>query len=89
MAEVTAWQRRPLEPVYPVMFLDALRVKIRDDAVVHNKVVYLSLVVLPDATLDVLGIWIEQTEGAKFWLKSSTSCAAAASTTSSSPSSMD
>ena len=69
MAEVTAWQSRPLEPMYPVVFFDALRVKIRDDAVVRNKAVYLALGVLPDGTRDILGIWIEQTEGAKFWMK--------------------
>jgi len=69
MAEVSAWQSRPLEPMYPVIFFDALRVKIREDAVVRNKAVYLALGVLPDGTRDVLGIWIEQTEGAKFWLK--------------------
>ena len=69
MAEVTAWQSRPLEPMYPVIFFDALRVKIRDDGVVRNKAVYLALGVLPDGTRDVLGMWIEQTEGAKFWLK--------------------
>src|SRR3954468_22157604 len=68
-AEITAWQSRPLEPMYPVVFFDALRVKIRDDAVVRNKAVYLALGVLPDGSRDVLGIWIEQTEGAKFWLK--------------------
>ena len=55
--------------MYPVIFFDALRVKIRDDAVVRNKAVYLALGVLPDGGRDVLGIWIEQTEGAKFWLK--------------------
>ena len=69
MTEVTAWQNRPLEPMYPVIFFDALRVKIREDAIVRNKAVYLALGVLPDGTRDVLGIWIEQTEGAKFWLK--------------------
>ena len=68
-AEVTAWQSRPLEPMYPVVFFDALRVKIRDDAIVRNKAVYLALAVLPDGSRDVLGLWIEQTEGAKFWLK--------------------
>ena len=68
-AEITAWQSRPLEPMYPVVFFAALRVKIRDDAIVRNKAVYLALGVLPDGTRDVLGIWIEQTEGAKFWLK--------------------
>jgi transposase-like protein len=69
MAEVTAWQSRPLEPMYPVVFFDALRVKIREDAVVRNKAIYLALGVLPDGTRDVLGLWIENTEGAKFWLK--------------------
>ena len=69
VAEVTAWQARPLEPLYPVVFFDALRVKIRDEAVVRSKAVYLALAILPDGTRDVLGIWIEQTEGAKFWLK--------------------
>ena len=66
MAEVTAWQSRPLEPLYPVIFFDALRVKIRDDAVVRNKAEYLALGVRPDGARAVLGIWIEQTEGAKF-----------------------
>jgi putative transposase len=67
--EVTAWQSRPLEPMYPVVFFDALPVKIREDAVVRNKAVYLALGVLPDGTRDILGLWIENTEGAKFWLK--------------------
>ena len=67
--EVTAWQARPLEPMYPVVFFDALRVKIRDEAVVRSKAVYLALAVLPDGTREILGIWIEQSEGAKFWLK--------------------
>lgn len=69
LSEVTAWQSRPLEPLYPVVFFDALRVKIREEAVVRNKAVYLALGVLPDGTRDILGLWIEQTEGAKFWLK--------------------
>ena len=69
MAEITAWQGRPLEPMYPVIFFDALRVKIREDAVVRNKAIYLALGVLPDGTRDILGLWIESTEGAKFWLK--------------------
>ena len=69
MAEVTAWQARPLEPVYPVVFFDALRVKIRDEGVVRNKAIYLALGMLPDGTRDILGLWIENTEGAKFWMK--------------------
>ena len=55
--------------MYPVVFFDALRVKIRDEATVRSKAVYLALAVLPDGSRDILGIWIEQTEGAKFWLK--------------------
>ena len=69
MAEVTAWQARPLEAMYPVVFFDALRVKIREDAVVRSKAVYLALGILPDGTRDILGLWIEGTEGAKFWMK--------------------
>ena len=69
MSEVTAWQARPLEPMYPVVFFDALRVKIREDAVVRNKAIYLALGVLADGTRDILGLWIENTEGAKFWMK--------------------
>jgi len=69
MAEVTAWQSRPLEAMYPVVFFDALRVKIREDAVVRNKAIYLALGILPDGTRDILGLWIEGTEGAKFWMK--------------------
>lgn len=69
MAEIAAWHCRPLEPMYPVVFFDALRVKIREEATVRNKAVYLALAVLPDGSRDILGIWIEQTEGAKFWMK--------------------
>jgi transposase-like protein len=69
MAEVTAWQARPLEPMYPVVFFDALRVKIKEDAIVRNKAIYLALGVLPDGSRDILGLWIEGTEGAKFWMK--------------------
>jgi transposase-like protein len=69
MAEVTAWQSRPLEPMYPVVFFDALRVKIKEDAVVRNKAIYLALGVLPDGSRDILGLWIEGSEGAKFWMK--------------------
>jgi len=67
--EVTAWQQRPLAPLYPVVFFDALRVKIRDEGTVRSKAIYLALGVTPDGHKDVLGLWIEQTEGAKFWLR--------------------
>lgn len=69
IAETIAWQNRPLEAIYPVVFFDALRVHIRDDGGVSNKTVYLALGVQADAERDVLGLWVEQTEGAKFWLK--------------------
>jgi len=67
--EVRSWQNRPLDPVYPVVIFDALRVKIRDDGLVRNKAVYLALAITTTGERDVLGLWIEQTEGAKFWLK--------------------
>jgi transposase-like protein len=69
LAEVTAWQARPLETVYPVVFFDALRVKVREDNVVRNKAVYLALGVRRDGSREILGLWIETTEGAKFWMK--------------------
>jgi putative transposase len=68
MDEVKEWQSRPLDRLYAVVFFDALRVKIRDEGVVRNKAVYLALGVRTDGTKEVLGLWIEQTEGAKFWL---------------------
>ena len=67
--EVKGWQTRPLDPLYPVIFFDALRVKIRDEGIVRNKAVYLALGFGRDGCKEVLGLWIEQTEGAKFWLK--------------------
>ena len=69
MEEVLEWQNRPLESMYPVVFFDALRVKIRDEGTVKNKAVYLALGVSAEGVRDVLGIWVEQNEGAKFWLK--------------------
>ena len=68
-AEVVEWQNRPLERMYPLVFFDALRVRIRDEGTVRNKAVYLALGVAADGTREVLGLWIEQNEGAKFWLK--------------------
>ena len=67
--EAREWQNRPLESLYPLVVFDALRVKIRDDGLVRNKAVYLALGVQIDGTKDILGLWIEQNEGAKFWLK--------------------
>ena len=67
--EVAAWQARPLESVYPVVFFDALRVKVRDEGTVRNKAIHIALGVREDGTKEVLGMWIEQNEGAKFWLR--------------------
>ena len=67
--EVTIWQARPLEPVYPLVFFDALRVKIRDEGHVRNKAVHIALGVRGDGTKEILGLWIETNEGAKFWLR--------------------
>src|ERR1700676_3491535 len=69
LAEVTAWQAWPMVLVDPVVFFDALRVKIREDNVVRNKAVYLALGIRRDGTREMLGLWIETTEGAKFWMK--------------------
>ena len=66
---VGEWQNRPLEASYPLVFFDALRVKIRDEGLVRNKAVYIALGVQADGTKDILGLWIENSEGAKFWLR--------------------
>ena len=68
-AEVAEWQSRPLEPLYPVMFFDAIRVKVRDQGSVANKAVYLALGITPDGRKHVLGRWIDPNEGAKLWLR--------------------
>lgn len=78
MDEVKAWQRRPLDPVYPVVFFDALMVKVRDNHVVHNKPAYLAVGIDTDGDKHVLGIWVPKAgdgpagsrgigEGAAFW----------------------
>lgn len=67
--EVTLWQNRPLEGTYAIVFFDALRVKICDEGMVKNKAVYLAIGVRCSGHKEVLGLWIEQTEGAKFWLR--------------------
>lgn len=67
--DVIAWQNRPLDAVYCIVYLDALVVKVRDQGVVRNKAVYLALGVTTHGSKEVLGLWIEQNEGAKFWLK--------------------
>src|SRR5512143_2193167 len=67
--EVADWQERPLEPLYPLVFFDALRVRVRDEGTVRNQAVHVALGVRPDGTKEILGLWIEQTEGAKVWLR--------------------
>ena len=67
--DVTAWQSRPLDPVYCIVYLDALVVKVRDQGVVRNKSVYIALGVTTQGTKEVLSLWTEHNEGAKFWLK--------------------
>jgi putative transposase len=69
LEEVKEWQSRPLDGCYPIVFFDALRVKIRDEGLVKNKAVYVALALDAEGHKHVLGLWIEQTEGAKFWLK--------------------
>lgn len=69
LEQVADWQNRPLEICYPLVFFDAIRVKIRDEGFVRDKAVYIALGILPDGTKEILGLWIEQTEGAKFRLR--------------------
>ncbi len=68
MSEVKTWQSRPLERVYPILYLDCIVVKVREDKRIINKSVYLALAVNTDGQKELLGMWISQNEGAKFWL---------------------
>jgi putative transposase len=65
--EVKTWQARPLEPVYPILYLDALVVKVRDNHAVRNKAAHIAVGVDVDGIKHVLGIWVQTSEGAKFW----------------------
>lgn len=65
--EIAAWQSRPVDPVYPILYIDAIRLKIRDGGVVANKAAHVVVGVDIDGVKQVLGIWIQQSEGAKFW----------------------
>ena len=69
LEEIAAWQARPLEATYPLVFFDALRVKVRDEGLVRNKAVHIALGVRADGSKEILGLWLEQNEGAKFWLR--------------------
>lgn len=68
LEDVEAWRTRPLETVYPIVYFDAMRVKVREDRSVRNMACYLALGVDCDGEREVLGIWWQETEGAKFWL---------------------
>ena len=67
--EVKLWQGRPLEELYPIVYLDALMVKVRDEGHIQNKAIYVVLGVNLEGQKEVLGLWVAQTEGAKFWLQ--------------------
>lgn len=67
--DVKVWQARPLDPLYPILYLDCIHVKVRDAGAVRTKAVYLAIGVNMDGHKEVLGLWIAQTEGAKFWLQ--------------------
>ena len=67
--DVKAWQARPLNALYPILYLDCIHVKVRDAGAVRNKAVFLAIGVNMDGHKEVLGLWIAQTEGAKFWLQ--------------------
>lgn len=69
LEEVAAWQQRPIDAAYPLVFFDAIRVKIRDEGMVRNKAIHIALGVRADGAKEVLGLWVEQNEGAKFWLR--------------------
>jgi putative transposase len=69
MEEVKAWQNRPLEQTYAILYLDALRVKIRDGGHVQNKAIYVAIAVNMAGHKEVLGLWASDNEGAKFWLQ--------------------
>jgi putative transposase len=69
MDDVRAWQTRPLDDVYPVVFLDALVLKVRDGGSVQRKACYLALAITMDGEREVLGMWFQDTEGAKFWMQ--------------------
>jgi putative transposase len=69
MDDARAWQQRPLDDVYPVLFLDAFVLKVRDGGSVQRKACYLALAITMDGQREVLGMWFQQTEGAKFWMQ--------------------
>jgi len=69
MDDVREWAKRPLEDVYPIVFLDCMLLKIREGAMVQPRALYLALGVTLDGDRDVLGMWFQETEGSKFWMQ--------------------
>jgi len=69
MEDVRQWQNRPLDSVYPILYLDALMVKVKDQGHIVNKAVYLAIGITMEGRKEILGMWIEKSEGAKFWLQ--------------------
>jgi putative transposase len=69
MDEAKSWQMRPLDPLYPIVYLDCIHAKVRDNGIVRSKAVYLALGINMEGEKELLGLWIAQTEGAKFWLQ--------------------
>jgi putative transposase len=69
LEDVKAWQSRPLEPMYPIVYLDALHVKLRSEGQVQNHAVYLALAITREGQKELLGLWVGEAEGAKFWLR--------------------
>jgi putative transposase len=67
--EVKQWQNRPLDEVYPIVYLDAVMVKVRNEGHIQNKAIYVVLGIKPEGRKEVLGLWVARTEGAKFWLQ--------------------
>ena len=69
MDDVIAWQNRPLEKLYPIVYLDCIHIKARDNHMPHNKAVYIALAVNMEGKKEILGLWISKNEGAKFWMQ--------------------
>ena len=68
LEQITQWQSRPLDPIYSIVYLDCIVIKIRDNMRVINKAIYLALGVNMEGKKELLGLWMSDNEGAKFWL---------------------
>ncbi len=81
LEDIAAWRARPLDAVYPIVYFDALMVKVTEDRSVRNRACYLAVGVSMEGQREILGLWWQETEGAKFWLPFLTTCTTAASQT--------